>query len=170
MAELVAAGKVPPPRVSEAAPETNQTGPCTFPITACRPSGRFWTRDAETDGVLRTVRELKIGLRPLLSLGRGSYPARSGPSTTSPWTTSGQQPAFCRRTSRKNLLLVDRSQNRFKKGVSPTELALAWCWPRRGRRPIPGTKHRHYWRRRRPPPTSGSAPRARETEEVFPRV
>jgi aryl-alcohol dehydrogenase-like predicted oxidoreductase len=147
MAELVAAGKVRHLGLSEAAPETIRRAHATFPITALQTEWSLWTRDAETDGVLATVRELKIGFVPYSPLGRGFL---SGSIRTIDDLALDDfrrnNPRFAGENFAKNLLLVDRvTEIASKKGVSPTELALAWVLAQgEDVVPIPGTKHRHY--------------------------
>ena len=147
MAELVAAGKVRHLGLSEAAPETIRRAHATFPITALQTEWSLWTRDAETDGVLATVRELKIGFVPYSPLGRGFL---SGSIRTIDDLALDDfrrnNPRFAGENLAKNLLLVDRvTEIASKKGVSPTELALAWVLAQgEDVVPIPGTKHRHY--------------------------
>jgi aryl-alcohol dehydrogenase-like predicted oxidoreductase len=97
--------------------------------------------------VLATVRELKIGFVPYSPLGRGFL---SGSIRTIDDLALDDfrrnNPRFAGENFAKNLLLVDRvTEIASKKGVSPTELALAWVLAQgEDVVPIPGTKHRHY--------------------------
>jgi aryl-alcohol dehydrogenase-like predicted oxidoreductase len=147
MAELVALGKVRHLGLSEAAPETIRRAHATFPITALQTEWSLWTRDAEEDGVLETVRELGIGFVPYSPLGRGFL---SGSIRTlddlAPDDFRRNNPRFVGENFTKNLLLVDRvRQIAAEKGVSPTQLALAWVLAQGDDVvPIPGTKRRAY--------------------------
>jgi aryl-alcohol dehydrogenase-like predicted oxidoreductase len=147
MAELVAAGKVRHLGLSEAAPETIRRAHATFPITALQTEWSLWTRDPETDGVLATVRELGIGFVAYSPLGRGFL---SGSIRTlddlAPDDFRRRNPRFSGENFAKNLALVEVVREiAAEKGVSPTEVALAWVLAQGDDVvPIPGTKRRAY--------------------------
>jgi aryl-alcohol dehydrogenase-like predicted oxidoreductase len=147
MAELVAIGKVRHLGLSEAAPETIRRAHATFPITALQTEWSLWTRDPETNGVLATVRELGIGFVAYSPLGRGFL---SGSIKSIDDLAADDfrrnNPRFAGENFAKNLLLVDLvRETAAAKGVSPTEVALAWVLARGDDVvPIPGTKRRAY--------------------------
>lgn len=147
MAELVSAGKVRHLGLSEAGPETIRRAHATFPITALQTEWSLWTRDPETDGVLATVRELGIGFVAYSPLGRGflSGSIRSVDDLAAD-DFRRNNPRFSGENFAKNLLLVELVREiATEKGVSPTEVALAWVLARGDDVvPIPGTKRRAY--------------------------
>ncbi len=71
LAELVEAGKVLHLGISEASPATIRRAHAVHPITALQTEYSLWSRDPETNGVLDTVRELRIGFVAYSPLGRG---------------------------------------------------------------------------------------------------
>src|SRR5260370_23326701 len=71
MAELVSAGKVRTLGLSEAGPETLRRAAKVHTIAALQSEYSLWTRDAETNRVLATCRELGITFVPYSPLGRG---------------------------------------------------------------------------------------------------
>jgi aryl-alcohol dehydrogenase-like predicted oxidoreductase len=147
MAELVTAGKVRHLGLSEAAPATIRRAHAVHPITALQTEWSLWTRDPETDGVLATVRELGIGFVAYSPLGRGFL---SG-AIRSPEDLAGDDfrrfnPRFQGDNFTKNLQLVARVEEiAAAKGVTPSQLALAWVLAQGPDVvPIPGTKRRSY--------------------------
>ncbi|HEX3946723.1 MAG TPA: aldo/keto reductase [Acidimicrobiales bacterium] len=147
MAELVAAGKVRYLGMSEAAPETIRRAHAVHPITALQTEWSLWTRDPESDGVLDTVRQLGIGFVAYSPLGRGFL---SGQIQTlddlAPDDFRRHNPRFQGENFDKNLQLVDRVREiASAKGVTPSQLALAWVLAQgEDVVPIPGTKRRSY--------------------------
>jgi aryl-alcohol dehydrogenase-like predicted oxidoreductase len=146
MKELVDAGKVRHLGLSEAAPSTIRRANAVHPITALQSEYSLWTRDPE-DEILPTVRELGIGFVAYSPLGRGFL--------------SGQiksiddlgEDDFRRRAERfqgdnfrKNLDLVEKVEEIAReKGVTPSQLALAWVLAQgEDIVPIPGTKRIKY--------------------------
>jgi aryl-alcohol dehydrogenase-like predicted oxidoreductase len=146
MKELVDAGKVRHLGLSEAAPGTIRRANAVHPITALQSEYSLWTRDPE-DEILPTVRELGIGFVAYSPLGRGFL--------------SGQiksiddlgEDDFRRRAERfqgdnfrKNLDLVEKVEEIAReKGVTPSQLALAWVLAQgEDIVPIPGTKRIKY--------------------------
>ncbi len=147
MAELVTAGKVRYLGMSEAAPETIRRAHAVHPITALQTEWSLWTRDPETDGVLATVRELGIGFVAYSPLGRGFLSgAISAPEDLAADDFRRHNPRFQGDNFAKNLDLVDRVKElAAAKGVTPSQLALAWVLAQGDDVvPIPGTKRRTY--------------------------
>lgn len=157
MAELVTAGKVRHLGLSEAAPETIRRAHAVHPITALQTEYSLWSRDPETDGVFDTCLELGIGFVAYSPIGRGFL---SGTIRTlddlAPDDFRRANPRFddqpgdgAQANLDANLALVDRVRALAEaKGISATQLALAWAAaPVAGRPPvvpIPGTKRLLY--------------------------
>ncbi len=147
MAELVAAGKVRALGISEAAPGTIRRAHAVHPMTAVQTEYSLWTRDPEVDGVVETVRELGIGFVAYSPLGRGflSGGIRST-DQLEPGDFRRHNPRFSEENLARNLTLVQRvEQIASDKGVTPSQLALAWVLHRGDDIvAIPGTKRRRY--------------------------
>ena len=146
MAELVEAGKVKYLGISEAAPETVRRAHAVHPVSALQTEYSLWSRDPE-DALLPTVRELGIGFVAYSPLGRGflSGSIRSLDDLEDN-DFRRRSPRFQGENFERSLELVDRvGEIAEEKGVSPSQLALAWVL-HRGEDivPIPGTKRRSY--------------------------
>jgi aryl-alcohol dehydrogenase-like predicted oxidoreductase len=146
MGELVDAGKVLFIGLSEAGPETIRRAHAVHPITAVQSEYSLWSRDIE-DEVIPSLRELGIGLVAYSPLGRGflSGEIRSL-DDLDPDDFRRHSPRFMGENFGKNLDLVERIREiAAEKGVTPSQLALAWVL-HRGEDivPIPGTKRRRY--------------------------
>jgi aryl-alcohol dehydrogenase-like predicted oxidoreductase len=150
--ELVEAGKIRHAGISEAAPETIRRAHAVQPVTAVQTEYSLWTRDPEDDGVLATCAELGIGFVAYSPIGRGFL---SGQIRSIEDLEEGDfrrhNPRFQGDNFRKNLELVDRVREiAGDKGVTATQLALAWVMAQSGRPgnptvvPIPGTKRVRY--------------------------
>jgi aryl-alcohol dehydrogenase-like predicted oxidoreductase len=147
LAELVAAGKVRHLGISEAAPGTIRRAHAVHPITALQSEWSLWTRDPEDDGALATVRELGIGFVAYSPLGRGFLSGevrRIDDLAADDFRRNA--PRFLGDNLAKNLELVERVRELARaKGVTPSQLALAWVLAQgRDVVPIPGTKRRAY--------------------------
>jgi aryl-alcohol dehydrogenase-like predicted oxidoreductase len=146
MAELVRAGKVRHLGLSEAAAATIRRAHAVYPIAALQTEHSLWTRDAE-DEILPTVRELGIGFVAYSPLGRGflSGEIRSI-EDLEPDDVRRYHPRFQGEDFQRNLDLVDRVREIAQdKGVTPSQLALAWVLSRgEDIVPIPGTKRVRY--------------------------
>jgi aryl-alcohol dehydrogenase-like predicted oxidoreductase len=146
MAELVRAGKVRYLGLSEAAPATIRRAHATHPITALQTEYSLFSRDPE-DEILPTVRELGIGFVAYSPLGRGFLTGRfKSPDDLDPTDYRRRSPRFAGENFRKNLDVLERIEELAReKGVTPSQLALAWVL-HRGEDivPIPGTKHVKY--------------------------
>ncbi|HUJ26646.1 MAG TPA: aldo/keto reductase [Myxococcales bacterium] len=146
MAELVKAGKVRFIGLSEAAPATIRRAAKVHTITALQTEYSLWTRDVEEE-ILPTVRELGIGFVPYSPLGRGFLSGRfKKPEDLPEDDFRRHHPRFQGDNFRKNLELVGRVETIAReKGVTPSQLALAWVLSRgKDIVPIPGTKRRKY--------------------------
>ncbi|HET9731992.1 MAG TPA: aldo/keto reductase [Acidimicrobiales bacterium] len=147
LSELVDAGKVRHLGISEAAPATIRRAHAVHPVTALQTEWSLWSRDVEDNGVLATVRELGIGFVAYSPLGRGflSGDIRSI-DDLGPDDFRRHSPRFQGDNFQRNLELVDRVQEIARvKGVSPSQLALAWVLAQGDDVvPIPGTKRLRY--------------------------
>ncbi|MGI8422455.1 MAG: aldo/keto reductase [Gaiellaceae bacterium] len=146
MAELVEAGKVRYLGLSEAAPDTIRRAHGVHPISALQSEYSLWSRDPE-DGALPTLRELGIGLAAYGPIGRGflSGQIRSLDDLEES-DFRRHNPRFQGENLGRNLALVDQVRElAAEKGVTPTQLALAWVLNQGPDIvPIPGTKRRSY--------------------------
>jgi len=143
LGELVSAGKVRYLGISEAAPDTIRRAHATAPLTAVQTEYSLFTRDVEDNGVLATVRELGIGFVPYSPLGRGflSGTIRSVDDFAAD-DFRRSSPRFQGENFAKNLEVLDRVLAIAKgKGVTPSQLALAWVLAQdQDIVPIPGTR------------------------------
>jgi aryl-alcohol dehydrogenase-like predicted oxidoreductase len=146
MAELVRAGKVRHLGLSEAAPGTVRRAHAVHPITALQTEYSLWTRDPEGE-LLDTVRGLGIGFVAYSPLGRGFLTGKYKTPEDLPEDDSRRKmPRFQGENFYRNLRLVERvGQIAAEKGVTPSQLALAWVL-HRGEEivPIPGTRQVRY--------------------------
>jgi aryl-alcohol dehydrogenase-like predicted oxidoreductase len=152
LAELVAAGKIRHAGISEAAPDTIRRAHAVQPVTAVQTEYSLWTRDPEDDGVLAVCAELGIGFVAYSPIGRGFLSGQiRSVDDLAPDDFRRHNPRFQGEAFGKNLELVDRVREIAEgKGVTATQLALAWVMARSGRAgnpavvPIPGTKRVSY--------------------------
>ncbi|SEP11751.1 aldo/keto reductase [Trujillonella endophytica] len=150
--ELVEAGKVRFTGISEAAPETIRRAHAVQPVTAVQTEYSLWTRDPEEDGVLATCAELGIGFVAYSPVGRGFLTGRiRSLDDLAPDDFRRHDPRFQGENLVRNLELVDRVREiAGEKGVTASQLALAWVLAQDGRAgsptvvPIPGTKRVSY--------------------------
>jgi aryl-alcohol dehydrogenase-like predicted oxidoreductase len=146
MSELVDAGKVRFIGLSEAGADTIRRAHEVHPITAVQSEYSLWSRDIE-DEVVPTLRELGVGLVAYSPLGRGFLSGRfKSIDDFEPDDYRRHSPRFQGDNFDKNLRLVRQVEElAADKGVTPSQLALAWVLGRGGDIvPIPGTKHRRY--------------------------
>jgi aryl-alcohol dehydrogenase-like predicted oxidoreductase len=146
MAELVQAGKVRYLGISEAAPETVRRAHAVHPISAGQYEWSLFTRDLE-DELLGTLRQLGIGVVAYSPLGRGFLSGRiTSPDDFGDDDFRRGHPRFTGENFARNLELVERvRQLAAAKGVTPSQLAIAWVLSRGDDVvPIPGTKRRSY--------------------------
>ncbi|HET8772863.1 MAG TPA: aldo/keto reductase [Thermoanaerobaculia bacterium] len=146
MAELVRAGKVRHLGLSEAAPQTIRRAHATHTIAALQTEYSLWSRDPE-DEILPTTRELGIGFVAYSPLGRGFLTGRyRSIEDLEPDDYRRRSPRFAGENFAKNFELVKHIEELAgAKGVTPSQLALAWVLHRGDDVvPIPGTKHVKY--------------------------
>jgi aryl-alcohol dehydrogenase-like predicted oxidoreductase len=141
MADLVKEGKIRFLGMSEASPETIRRANKVHQITALQTEYSLWTRDPESD-ILLTVRDLGIGFVAYSPLGRGFLTGRfQSPDDFDDNDFRKYSPRFQGENFNKNLQLVEKVKELAeKKGVKPSQLALAWVLNRGiDIVPIPGT-------------------------------
>ena len=152
MKELVEAGKIRYAGISEAAPDTIRRAHAVQPVTALQTEYSLWSRDPEDDGVLAVCAELGIGFVAYSPIGRGFLSGQiRSVDDLAPDDFRRHNPRFQGEAFAKNLELVDRVRELAEaKGVTATQLALAWVMARSGAAgaptvvPIPGTKRVRY--------------------------
>src|ERR1700712_5301997 len=150
--ELVDAGKIRHAGISEAAPDTIRRANAVQPVTAVQTEYSLWTRDPEDNGVLATCAELGIGFVAYSPIGRGFLSGQIRSLDDLDATDFRRHnPRFQGENFAKNLELVDRVRELAEeKGVTATQLALAWVMAQSGRGgnpvvvPIPGTQRGRY--------------------------
>jgi aryl-alcohol dehydrogenase-like predicted oxidoreductase len=143
LGELVTAGKVRYLGISEAAPETIRRAHATHPLSAVQTEYSLFTRDVEDDGVLATVRELGIGFVPHSPLGRGFLSGRiRSIDDFDADDFRRSSPRFQGENFAKNLAVLGQVVAiAERKGVTPSQLALAWVLAQgTDIVPIPGTR------------------------------
>jgi aryl-alcohol dehydrogenase-like predicted oxidoreductase len=146
MKELVDAGKVRHLGLSEAGPETIRRANAVHPITALQTEYSLWERTPE-DEILPTVRELGIGFVAYSPLGRGFLSGQiKSLDDLDEKDFRRHGPRFQGDNFQKNLDLVAKVEEiAGEKGVTPSQLALAWVLAQgEDIVPIPGTKRVKY--------------------------
>ena len=143
LGELVSEGKVRYLGISEAAPDTIRRAHATSPLTAVQTEYSLFTRDVEDDGVLQTARELGIGFVAYSPLGRGFLSGRiRSVDDFDEDDFRRSSPRFQGENFARNLDVLDRVVAiAERKGVTPSQLALAWVLAQsEDVVPIPGTR------------------------------
>jgi aryl-alcohol dehydrogenase-like predicted oxidoreductase len=172
MADLVRAGKVRYLGLSEASPQNIRRAHTVYPITALQNEYSLWSRDPE-DEILDTVRELGIALVAYSPLGRGFLTGQiTRYEDFAPDDYRRQSPRFQGKNFTRNLELVRRVATiAAKRGITPSQLALAWVLAQGDDViPIPGTKRRSYLEQNvAAADVTLSAEELRRIEEVAPR-
>ncbi len=132
IAGLVAAGKVAHVGLSEVDAAALRRAAAIAPIAALQSEYSLFTRDVETNGVLHTARELRIGLVAYAPLGRGML---TGAVRSSEGLRADdlrrRVPRFDRENIARNLALVDALRAIGAEcGGTPAQIALAWLLAR----------------------------------------
>jgi aryl-alcohol dehydrogenase-like predicted oxidoreductase len=146
MSRLVEEGKVRFLGLSEAGAETIRRAHAVHPITALQSEYSLWSRDIE-DEIIPAIRELGIGLVAYSPLGRGFLTGRFRSIDDLPEDDFRRHsPRFQGENFQKNLDLVREVEAiASEKGVTPSQLALAWVLAQgKDVVPIPGTKRVKY--------------------------
>jgi len=147
MAALVKEGKVRYLGLSEASAATLERAHAVHPISALQSEYSLWTRDPESNGALAACRRLGIAFVPYSPLGRGFLTgALTSPEDFAEDDYRRFSPRFQGENFARNLLLVEKVKAVAEaKGVTPSQLALAWVLAQGDDLiPIPGTKRRKY--------------------------
>jgi aryl-alcohol dehydrogenase-like predicted oxidoreductase len=146
LAELVQAGKVRYLGISEAAPATVRRAHAVHPISAGQYEWSLFSRDLEEE-LVPTLRELGIGVVAYSPLGRGFLSGRiTSPDDFGENDFRRNHPRFTGENFARNLELVEQVRElAAAKGVTPSQLAIAWVLAQGDDVvPIPGTKRRRY--------------------------
>jgi aryl-alcohol dehydrogenase-like predicted oxidoreductase len=146
LAELVSAGKVRYIGLSEAKPETIRRAHAVHPVTALQTEYSLFSRDPETE-LLPLTRELGIAFVAYSPLGRGLITGsiqKREDLAADDWRRTS--PRFDDEALSRNVQYVHRVEAiAARKGVTPSQLALAWVLAQGDDIiPIPGTKRRKY--------------------------
>jgi len=147
MARLVEEGKVRFLGLSEASAETLKRAVKIHPIAALQSEFSLWTRDVENNDVLKTCRELNVGLVAYSPLGRGFLSGEIKKfEDLAEDDYRRHSPRFQGGNFEKNLDLVKKVEEIAReKGITTSQLALAWTLAQGDNIvPIPGTKRRKY--------------------------
>ena len=147
MARLIEDGKIRHIGLSEASADTLRRAAKVHNIAALQSEYSLWTRDIEENDVLKTARELGIGLVPYSPLGRGFLSGeikKPDDLSSDDWRLTN--PRFQGENFEKNLDLVAKVEAIARdKGVTASQLALAWVLAQgEDIIPIPGTKRVKY--------------------------
>jgi len=145
MSELVKEGKVKYLGLSEVSPETLRKAHAVHPVSALQTEYSLFEREAESNGVLDTIRELGIGFVAYSPLGRGFITGEIKSPDDFPADDFRRYiPRFQGENFYKNLELVKAIQTlAAEKGITPSQLAMAWVFSK-GVTAIPGTKRVKY--------------------------
>ncbi|MEX2950790.1 aldo/keto reductase [Serratia fonticola] len=146
LADLIQEGKIRHIGLSEASVATLERAHQVHPIIALQTEYSLWSRDAE-QGQLAACQRLGIGFVAYSPLGRGFLTgAIQSIEDLAADDFRRDNPRFQGENFARNLELVTKvSELARQKGVTPSQLALAWVMAQ-GENivPIPGTKRRRY--------------------------
>jgi aryl-alcohol dehydrogenase-like predicted oxidoreductase len=145
MSELVQSGKVKYIGLSEVSAETVLKAHRVHPISAVQTEYSLFEREPEENGVLAALQELGIGFVAYSPLGRGFITGElKSPDDFAADDFRRDIPRYQGENFYKNLDLLKQIQTiAEKKGVTPSQLALAWVISK-GVVAIPGTKRIKY--------------------------
>jgi aryl-alcohol dehydrogenase-like predicted oxidoreductase len=145
MSRLVEEGKVRYLGLSEVSAEVLRRGHTVHPITALQTEYSLFDRRVEEEAILQTSQELGIGFVAYSPLGRGFLSGDiKTPDDFEASDIRRMLPRYQGENFYQNLVLVEKvTALASAKGVSPSQLALAWVLAQ-GVVAIPGTKRRKY--------------------------
>jgi len=146
MSDLVKEGKVRFIGLSEANSNNIKRANVVHQITALQSEYSLWTRDLEDD-ILKTIRELGIGLVAYSPLGRGFLTGQIKKYEDFEENDFRRiSPRFMGENFNKNLDLVKKIEEiAIRKSCTAGQIALAWVLLQgEDIVPIPGTKHIKY--------------------------
>ena len=144
--ELIQAGKVKHFGMSEPNAQTLRRAHKVQPVTALQNEYSLWTRQVETNGILKACEELGIGLVPYSPLGKGFLTGAMDMKTTfGSMDFRSKLPRFTPEALQANQALIDLlSRIAKKKNATPAQIALAWLLAQKPWIvPIPGTTKPH---------------------------
>jgi aryl-alcohol dehydrogenase-like predicted oxidoreductase len=147
MAGLVKEGKIRYLGLSECSAENIRRAHKIHPIAAYQVEYGPWCLDIENDGRLQACRELGITVVAYSPLGRGFLTGRyQSPADFEEGDYRKYLPRFQPGVFEKNLELVKQFEKlAAKKGVTPSQLCLAWVLAQGDDIiPIPGTRRSKY--------------------------
>ena len=146
MAEMVKEGKVRFIGLSEVSAETLERAHAVHPVTAVESEYSLWTRDPES-GLIAACEKVGAAFVPFSPLGRGFLTGEiRSPDDFDESDRRRHYPRFQGENFAANLKLVDKVKAlAAAKGVSPSQLALAWVLAKGPNIvPILGTRRRKY--------------------------
>lgn len=146
MADLVKQGKVRHIGLSEVAPATLERGHRVHPITAVESEYSLWSRDPENQ-LMAVCERIGAAFVPFSPLGRGFLTGEiRSPDDLDAGDRRRHYPRFQGANFEANLRLADKVRElATNKGVTPSQLALAWVLAKGPHVvPIPGTRRRTY--------------------------
>ena len=145
MSELVKEGKVGYLGLSEVSSETVIRANVVHPITAVQSEYSLFERTVEERGILKTLKDLGVGFVTYSPLGRGFLTGQIKTIDDLPKDDFRRAiPRFQQAHFDRNIELIKAIETMAaEKGVTPSQLALAWIISK-GFVPIPGTKRRKY--------------------------
>ena len=146
MSDLVKEGKVRYIGLSEASAATIRKAHAIHPITAVQSEYSLFEREQEVNGVMDTLQELGIGFVAYSPLGRGFITGElKSPDDFAADDFRRSIPRFQGENFYKNLDLVKAIQTMAaEKGLTSSQLALAWVMSQEGVMALPGTKRVKY--------------------------
>ena len=143
MSELINEGKILHWGLSEASAKTIRKAHAVCPLTAVQSEYSMWWREPETNGVLDTLEELKIGFVPFSPLGKAALTGCFNKDTKFENSDFRSTiPRFSAENWDNNIKLVEYvNELATKKNCTPAQIALSWLLHQK---PfivsIPGTK------------------------------
>jgi aryl-alcohol dehydrogenase-like predicted oxidoreductase len=145
MATLVKEGKVRYIGLSEVSTETARRAHAVHPLTAVQSEYSLFERTAEADGTITALRDMGIGFVAYSPLGRGFLSGAITKEEDIPADDFRRaMPRFQGAFFQRNLDLVAAIREMAAdKGITPSQLALAWTVAK-GVVAIPGTKRPRY--------------------------
>ncbi len=147
MIKLKEQGKIKYLGLSEASAEIIHRAHKTHPISALQSEYSLWCRDIEYNDVLKTCRELGIGLVPYSPIGRGFLTGKiTDIDQLDAKDFRRNLPRFQDENFQHNFKIVEIVQKMAQeKNCTAAQLALAWIIAQGDDMvPIPGTKRRKY--------------------------
>jgi aryl-alcohol dehydrogenase-like predicted oxidoreductase len=144
--QLVKEGKVRYFGLSEAGVANIRRAHAVYPVSALQSEYSLWERNLE-DGIIATLRELKIGLVPFSPLGRGFLTGAVKRAEDYPeGDFRRSDPRYQGTNFDANVKAASELHTIAKEiGATPAQVALAWLLAKgEDIVPIPGTKRRAY--------------------------